>query len=336
MDQRYRALLEWLETILPATPDAVTPVAGDASFRRYFRIQIGDETHVAMDAPPEKEGSDAFLALARHWHRYGLHVPAVLETDLAQGFLLLEDLGDELYLNRLHDEATADILYGDALEALIHIQPRSSPPDYSQPDYDTALLEREMQLFPDWLLERKLALHLSSQEKAMLQTTFHTLIESALAQPRVTVHRDYHSRNLLVTDSNSPGIIDFQDAVNGPITYDPVSLLKDCYIRWPDEAVDRWLEQFREAAERAGLHHADSATFRQWFELMGIQRHLKAAGIFARLDVRDGKAGYLADIPRVLDYMVSAAYRQPALAHFAGWLEERVVPAMNRELEATA
>lgn len=335
MDQRYRALLHWLETTLPAAPDALTPVAGDASFRRYFRVQLGNETHIAMDAPPEKEGSDAFLALARHWHRYGLHVPAVLETDLAQGFLLLEDLGDDLYLDRLSDEATADVLYGDALEALVHIQPRTSPPDYSQPDYDTVLLEREMQLFPDWLLETKLGLHLSSQEKAMLQTTFRTLIESALAQPRVTVHRDYHSRNLLVTESNSPGIIDFQDAVTGPITYDPVSLLKDCYIRWPEEAIERWLEQFREASARAGLHHADSATFRQWFELMGIQRHLKAAGIFARLDVRDGKPGYLADIPRVLDYIVTAAYQQPALAHFAGWLEERVVPAMKKELEAT-
>ena len=335
MDQRYRALLDWLETSLSATPDAVTPVAGDASFRRYFRIQVGNETHIAMDAPPEKEGSDAFLALARHWHRYGLHVPAVLETDLAQGFLLLEDLGDDLYLHRLTDEATADILYGDALEALIHIQPRSSPPEYTQPDYDAELLEREMQLFPDWLLEKKLALHLSSQEQAMLQTTFRTLIESALAQPRVTVHRDYHSRNLLVTESNSPGIIDFQDAVTGPITYDVVSLLKDCYIRWPEDAVARWLEQFREASARAGLHHADSATFSQWFELMGIQRHLKAAGIFARLDVRDGKPGYLADIPRVLDYMMTAAYRQPAMAHFAGWLEERVIPAMRQEMEAT-
>lgn len=336
MEQRYRALLDWLDQTLQATPDSVTPVAGDASFRRYFRVRLGNETHVVMDAPPEKEGSEAFLALARHWHRYGLHVPAVLESDLEQGFLLLEDLGDDLYLNHLSDEAAADSLYGDALEALVHIQPRSAPPEYSQPDYDATLLEREMQLFPDWLLEKKLGLSLSNQEKAMLQTTFGALIESALAQPRVTVHRDYHSRNLLVTESNSPGIIDFQDAVTGPITYDPVSLLKDCYIRWPDEAVARWLEQFREASARAGLHHADSATFTQWFELMGIQRHLKAAGIFARLDVRDGKPGYLADIPRVLDYIVAAADRQPALAHFAGWLEERVVPAMSKALEATA
>jgi len=157
MDQRYGALLDWLETSLQATPDAVTPVAGDASFRRYFRVKLGNETHIAMDAPPEKEGSDAFLALACHWHRYGLHVPAVLETDLAQGFLLLEDLGDDLYLHRLSDEATADLLYGDALEALIHIQPRSSPPEYTQPDYDAELLEREMQLFPDWLLEKSWA-----------------------------------------------------------------------------------------------------------------------------------------------------------------------------------
>lgn len=330
MDQRYEAMLDWLTGALPAPVDSVVTVAGDASFRRYFRACLAGESYIVMDAPLDKEDCDAFLALARHWNRYGLHVPAVLEADQDQGFVLLEDLGDDLYLDRLTDEATAEELYGDALEALVHIQFSSEPPDYPLPDYNSNRLHDEMALFPDWLLEKKLGLSLSSQEKALLETTFGTLIESALAQPRVTVHRDYHSRNLLVTDSNSPGIIDFQDAVTGPITYDPVSLLKDCYIRWHSEAVARWLEQFRVVSARAGLHHADNATFTQWFELMGLQRHLKAAGIFARLDVRDGKPRYMADVPRVLDYIVTAAYRQPALIHFAGWLEERVAPALNQ------
>ena len=335
MDQRHQALLEWLESALPTPPEALTQIAGDASFRRYFRVDTGSETQVIMDAPPEKEGCDAFLALARHWCRCGLHVPAVLEADRAQGFILLEDLGDRLYLNCLTDQATADDLYGDAMEALVHIQSSAEPSDYPLPAYDSGRLRDEMMLFPDWLLERRLGLDLSSQERALLETTFGTLIESALAQPRVTVHRDYHSRNLLVTHSNSPGIIDFQDAVTGPITYDLVSLLKDCYIRWPEEAVAKWLEAFRVSAARAGLHQADSDSFTQWFELMGLQRHLKAAGIFARLDVRDAKPGYMADVPRVLDYIIEAAYRQPAMEHFAGWLEERVIPAL-KEAETTA
>lgn len=336
MDHRYQALLDWLESTLPASPEAVEPVAGDASFRRYFRVHANGATHIAMDAPPAKEGCEAFVALARHWHDNGVHVPELVATDVSQGFLLLEDLGDALYLDHLTSEAQADSLYGDALEALARIQMQSEPPQYPLPDYDRTLLANEMQLFPDWLLERKLGLELSSQEKAMLQTTFSTLIESALAQPRVTVHRDYHSRNLLVTSARNPGIIDFQDAVIGPVTYDVVSLLKDCYIGWSETAVARWLEQFRVATAEAGLHHADSATFTQWFELMGIQRHLKAAGIFARLDVRDGKPGYLADIPRVLDYIVAAASHQPALMHFAGWLRERVIPAMMQQLEPSA
>lgn len=336
MDHRYQALLNWLESTLPTSPEAVEPVAGDASFRRYFRVHADGAAQVVMDAPPEKEGCEAFVALARHWHDNGVHVPELIAIDSSQGFLLLEDLGDALYLDHLTNETQADGLYGDALEALVRIQRQSAPPQYPLPDYNRTLLANEMQLFPDWLLERKLGLELSSQEKAMLQTTFSTLIESALAQPRVTVHRDYHSRNLLVTSARNPGIIDFQDAVIGPVTYDVVSLLKDCYIGWSDAAVARWLEQFRIATAEAGLHHADSATFTQWFELMGIQRHLKAAGIFARLDVRDGKPGYLADIPRVLDYIVAAASHQPALMHFAGWLQERVIPAMMQQLEPSA
>lgn len=335
MDQRYDAMLAWLGQILGTVPQAPEPVAGDASFRRYFRVRVPAGPRIVMDAPPEKESCEAFVALTRHWHAHGLHVPELLAEDRAQGFLLLEDLGDRLYLEGLDSEDSADRLYGDALNALIRLQALPAPPDYPLPPYDRGRLEQEMRLFPDWLLGAKLGLTLSSQEQAMLETTFATLSESALAQPSVPVHRDYHSRNLLVTPHNSPGIIDFQDAVIGPITYDVVSLLRDCYVDWPLEKVCQWLEHYRLKAHEAGLHQADEATFRQWFELMGIQRHLKASGIFARLDQRDGKPRYLADIPRTLDYMVAAAHRQPALAHFGDWLAERVVPAMDRAVTSS-
>ncbi|WP_349750935.1 phosphotransferase [Salicola sp. Rm-C-2C1-2] len=329
MDQRYDALRVWLDQTLGMAPQDLQAVAGDASFRRYFRVSTPDGSRIVMDAPPEKESCRAFVALTRHWHQHGLHVPALLAEDQAQGFLLLEDLGDRLYLDELTSENKVDQLYGEALRALVRLQGLPSPPNYTLPPYDRERLQQEMQLFPDWLLEHKLGLALSSQEQAMLATTCATLTESALAQPRVTVHRDYHSRNLLVTERNSPGIIDFQDAVIGPITYDAVSLLRDCYIDWPLEKVYWWLEYYRIEAREAGLHQADEATFRQWFELMGIQRHLKACGIFARLDQRDSKPRYLADIPRALDYIISAARRQPALEHFGDWLAERVAPAVD-------
>ena len=334
MDSRYQDLINWLATQLGHSPDALEPVSGDASFRRYFRLNTDEGTRVVMDAPPEKEDSTAFVALAHHWHAAGIHVPAILAQDLEQGFLLLEDLGAALYLDVLNGNEQADQLYRDALDALLDIQSQPSPPDYTQPPYDDALFDREMHLFPDWLLERKLGLELSSQEKALLETTFATLRESALAQPRVTVHRDYHSRNLLVTPQNNPGIIDFQDAVTGPVTYDAVSLLKDCYIEWPREQMLEWLEYFRQGAAGRGLHRADPDTFLQWFELMGMQRHLKAAGIFARLDVRDGKPGYIADIPRVLGYIIAAGDRQPALQRFSDWLRERVLPAVESMQES--
>ncbi|MGM0449742.1 MAG: aminoglycoside phosphotransferase family protein [Pseudomonadota bacterium] len=332
MDQRYDAMLAWLSRLLGTEPQAPEPVAGDASFRRYFRVRTPDGPRIVMDAPPEKESCQAFVALTRHWHSHGLHVPELLAENQEQGFLLLEDLGNRLYLDELAGTGAADPLYREALSALVRLQALPSPPDHPLPPYDRERLEQEMRLFPDWLLGEKLGLTLSSQEQAMLETTFATLTESALAQPRVTVHRDYHSRNLLVTESNSPGIIDFQDAVIGPITYDAVSLLRDCYVDWPREKVCQWLETYRVEAYEAGLHRADEATFLQWFELMGIQRHLKASGIFARLDQRDGKPAYLADIPRTLDYMVAAARRQPAMAHFGDWLAERVVPIVLQQL----
>lgn len=328
MDNREAQLTAWLEQQFGSPGLELEPVAGDASFRRYFRIRSEGEPRIVMDAPPEHEDCKPFLAIARQWHKAGIHVPAIQRASLDDGFLVLEDLGDELYLDAL-TPANADRLYGDALDTLLRLQQVPAPADYPLPLYDSALLMREMELFREWFLIRQLGLSLSNEEHALLDTTFGVLREAALAQPQVTVHRDYHSRNLLLTRTDNPGVIDFQDAVHGPITYDLVSLLRDAYVAWPEENLARWIERFRLAGVEAGLHRAESQTFRQWFELMGMQRHLKVAGIFARLHLRDGKARYLADIPRTVDYLVRASSTQPAMRSLTAWLEERVVPRMG-------
>lgn len=336
MDRRLSQLTDWVRAhpgLANAEPESV---AGDASFRRYFRVHGADgQPCLVMDAPPARESTAEFLTIARHWRAEGVRVPAILDADDSLGLILLEDFGDRLLL----DELTADNAnrhYSDALDSLCAIQQTSEPTDYPLPSYDEALLDREMNLFRDWLLTEHLGLSLTDQDQCLLDTTFKVLREAALAQPRVPVHRDYHSRNLLITDQpNDPGIIDFQDAVMGPVTYDLVSLVKDCYIDWPEERVSDWIEQFRQQTRDAGLHAADADTFRQWTELMGMQRHLKAAGIFARLYRRDGKDRYLADIPRTVGYLKTASERQPALRHFHDWLTDRVIPALAGESRAS-
>ncbi|MFN2360730.1 MAG: aminoglycoside phosphotransferase family protein [Marinobacter sp.] len=337
MDTRLTMLTQWVRD-LPGF-DQATPrqVSGDASFRRYFRVSgdphgTGSGPYIVMDAPPEHEDCRPFVAIAHHWRSLGIAVPDVIHEDLTRGFLLLEDFGDQLMFTAL-STGNADPLYDAAIDELVRIQSASDSPDYPLPAYDIALLDREMALFPDWLLSQKLGLTLGNVERALLDTTFAFLRESALAQPEVTVHRDYHSRNLLVRpDTNRPGVIDFQDAVRGPVTYDLVSLLKDCYVRWPEDRISQWAEQFRLLSADAGLHKADQATFRQWLELMGMQRHLKAAGIFARLAIRDGKTGFLKDIPRTVGYLVEASSRQAALRHFHEWLTDTVVPAIEDQI----
>jgi aminoglycoside/choline kinase family phosphotransferase len=336
MDNRLRTLTQWVRQFPGFEKADPQPVSGDASFRRYFRV-IGDgQPFIIMDAPPEHEDCRPFVAIARHWQAQDIAVPRIMEVDLEQGLLLLEDFGDTLMLGALA-ESTADTLYHSALDELVSIQRATSPPDHPLPPYNSELLDREMALFPDWLLTEKLGLTLDNSDRALLDTTFAFVRESALAQPTVTVHRDYHSRNLLVrpgtiAGSTRPGVIDFQDAVRGPVTYDLVSLLKDCYINWPTTRVEQWQERFRKQSLDAGLHNADRDTFHQWFELMGMQRHLKAAGIFARLAIRDGKPGFLKDIPRTVCYLVQASGRQPALRHFHGWLIDRVVPAIEANI----
>jgi hypothetical protein len=337
MDIRLQSLQNWLATVLPGYQLQIAPLAGDASFRRYFRVRgtpNGSDKKrqpmqwVVMDAPVEKENCAPFIAIANAWHAQGINVPEIHALDTTQGFILLSDFGDGLYLPALNDK-TADALYNRALQTLIHIQQTRAVANYSLPPYDEALLAREMALFKDWLIEKKLGLTLSTQESELLADTFAKLIANATEQPQVPVHRDYHSRNLMICEANTPGVLDFQDAVIGPITYDLVSLLKDCYIVWPEKQVTNWAEDYLTLAQSVGLTSADKTQFLRWFELMGMQRHLKASGIFARLSMRDGKHGYLADIPRTVDYIVSASSKFSEFADFTLWLKERVVPKLT-------
>jgi N-acetylmuramate 1-kinase len=331
MDPRQSQLETWLSRDCGLTRFAVTPASGDASFRRYFRIALADgTTRIAMDAPPSHEDCGPYLHVGAELAAIGLHVPEVHLAAPELGFLLLEDLGDTLYLDAL-DDVSADRLYGDALGALATLQ--ACGPRAGLPPYDIALLQREMELFRDWLCDRLLGLPLDAADHGRLDGTFALLTGNALEQPRVCVHRDYHSRNLMVSAPPRPGILDFQDAVIGPVTYDLVSLLKDCYVRWPQTRVDEWAMGYFELAVQSGVLEAGSeGRFLRWFDLMGAQRHLKAAGIFARLWLRDGKPGYLKDIPRTLGYVVEAAARRPELADLSALVEDRVLPAMAAHL----
>ena len=326
--ERVALLQNWLGRELGLTDFTLEPASGDASFRRYFRLTLPDgTTRIAMDAPPEQEDCRPFVALARAFEAIGLHVPHIYSEDLEQGFLLLSDLGSCLYLDALDDE-TVGRLYGDALGALAVIQ--ACGPREGLPPYDRALLMQEMELFREWLVREQLGLALQEEERLMLDRTFELLIASALEQPRVCVHRDYHSRNLLVTSSPNPGILDFQDAVVGPVTYDLVSLLRDCYIRWPREQVAQWAMNYYLLALQSGVLRVEhEEQFLRWFDLMGVQRHLKAAGIFARLNRRDGKPGYLKDIPRTLGYIVELAPDYTELAELGSFIEQRVLPALR-------
>jgi aminoglycoside/choline kinase family phosphotransferase len=328
MSQRKAQLQQWLRDACGIRDFTFAPASGDASFRRYFRVGLADGgSLIAMDAPPDKEDCKPFVDVTGRLAATGVHVPQIQQQDLQHGFLLLEDLGNDLYLGEL-DETSVDRLYGDALAALVRFQVHGDVAGL--PPYDRELLAAEMALFPDWLLGRHLGLSLDQAERRMLDESFELLIGNALVQPRVLVHRDYHSRNLLVCAPRNPGIIDYQDAVHGPLSYDLVSLLRDCYIRWPGQRVDAWLQDYAAAAVAAGLlDPAQQALLPQWFDLMGVQRHLKAAGIFARLKHRDGKPGYLGDIPRTLGYIVEVAQRRAEIAPLAQFIAQRVLPVMR-------
>jgi aminoglycoside/choline kinase family phosphotransferase len=291
-----------------------------------------------MDAPPEREDAGRFVRLGRLFREAGLNVPEIRAADLDRGFVLMEDLGDRLYLRALAEE-NVDRLYGDAVGALITLHVGCPPEVAGLPPYDRALLERELGLFRDWLVGEHLAIVPEPKEEALLAQCFEGLIATALAQPRVTVHRDFHSRNLMVRARHNPGILDFQDAVAGPVTYDLVSLLRDCYIAWPEHRVIDWAQGFHRLALQSGVlreEDEDEDRFLRWFDWMGVQRHLKAAGIFARLSRRDGKPGFLADIPRTLGYVLAVCARYPELNDFGEWLEGRIAPHTGIEWPAPA
>lgn len=325
-DVRKAALETWLAGLLAGPPARIAPASADASFRRYFRVWHDGRTYIAMDAPPGREDLGPFIQVAEILAASGVNVPRVLERDADRGFLLLTDLGSRAYLDALREGEDPDRLYGDAIAALVRIQSQAPAGAQRLPAYDAGRLQQEMALFPEWFLSRHLGLRLSAGELGVIERAVARLTEAALAQPQVLVHRDYHSRNLMVCDEN-PGILDFQDAVRGPTAYDLVSLLKDCYISWPRERVLEWLDVYRAAAAGAGLHFGSHrAAFIEAFDLMGLQRHLKVLGIFARLWYRDGKPGYLADLPLVLEYALDATSRSGLMAELGEFLQERVVP----------
>jgi aminoglycoside/choline kinase family phosphotransferase len=318
-DTRRDALERWLKHELQQA-FTLTPASEDASFRRYWRATLeAGASYVAMDAPPQKEDCRAFVRVARMLRAAGVHAPQVIAQDLEQGFLLLSDLGRRTYLHELN-AANANRLFADAIDALLRWQLATRPGEL--PPYDEALLRREMNLFPEWYVERHLKKSLSKSQKEALEDIFRLLVQSALAQPLVYVHRDYMPRNLMVSEPN-PGVLDFQDAVLGPITYDMVSLLRDAFISWEEAQVLDWSVRYWERAKSAGLPvAADFGEFWRAFEWMGLQRHLKVLGIFARINYRDGKPHYLQDTPRFIDYALSVSKRYSELAPLARLLDE--------------
>lgn len=324
-DPRAACLSRWLAGELPGRRFSLEPASSDASFRRYFRVRFADapECRIAMDAPPETEDCRPFVHVAALLRAAGLNAPRVLAQDLEQGFLLLTDLGRSTYLDMLDDD-NADELFGAAIDALLAWQGASRPGEL--PPYDEAALRRELALFPDWYLARHLGVRLTPDERHALDEVFDRLVASALAQGRTFVHRDFMPRNLMVSVPN-PGVLDFQDAVIGPVAYDVVSLFKDAFVSWDEERVRDWTAGYWERARRLGLPVRDTfAAFRRDFDWMGVQRHLKVLGIFARIRHRDGKPRYLEDAPRFIRYVREVAGRNPELAPLARLFDERIAP----------
>ncbi len=332
-DARLALIHEWLSRDLGLRPERIEPASSDASFRRYFRAFQARGTFVVMDAPPGKEDVRPYLKVTRLLESIGVHVPHVHESDIARGLLLLEDLGGTHYLSRLSAGDDPEPLYGDALEVLAEIQVRGQAGAAELAPYDREPLARELALMPEWFCQKHLQLCLTASQSRTLGAAFEFLIREALAQPTVFVHRDYHSRNLMVVEDRNPGVLDFQDALRGPIGYDLVSLLKDCYISWPRERVERWVLQYRERLQaRGGPVGSDAREFLRWFDLIGVQRHIKVLGIFARLWYRDGKPGYLRDLPLTLEYVRDTCTRYAELADLAQLVEESLVPELPRAL----
>ena len=330
MSARTTQLNDWLVQ-LGYRDFRLNSASEDASFRSYWRLQSGDESWIVMDAPPEKEPCDQFIAVADKLRAAGLNAPEIIARNLEHGFLILTDFGSSDYLSQLSPQTEA-LLYDDALAALLRMQTRIDADDL--PLYDTALLHREMDLFHDWFLGQLMGITLDPAQQAIWQSLKQVLVDNALAQPQLFVHRDYHSRNLMKTDNNNPGILDFQDAVRGPITYDLVSLLRDCYIAWPAARIDRLALDYYELARSNAIIDVDAEQFIRWFNLMGVQRHLKAIGIFSRLKIRDGKSGYLKDIPRTLEYLRQVSAGEMSMVGLSSIIEQLQLATRVKSLAA--
>ena len=327
-DLRAVAAREWAAGRIAMPVARFEPASADASFRRYFRLtDVGGRTLIVMDAPPQYEDCRPFVSIAAQMRGAGLHVPEVLASDLSQGFLLLGDLGRQTFLDVLEPH-NADALFEAAIDALLLWQRASRPGEL--PAYDAALLQREMALFPEWYLGRHLAVRLSKAENEALDAVRLALVERALAQPQVYVHRDYMPRNLMLSAPN-PGVLDFQDAVEGPLAYDVISLFRDAFMSWPAERVDGWLRLYHQRASDAGLPVPPLETFLVDCDWIGLQRHLKVLGIFARLTYRDGKPKYLADTPRFVAYVMAVAPRYPQLKPLAEIFERHVLPRVSND-----
>lgn len=323
MHERESALHNWLKKIFIESFYTLTPLAGDASFRRYFRLRSKEETYVVMDAPPGKEGITSFIDIAKQLQIHGIHTPTVFSFDEQQGFILLEDLGDQLLLNALSPDK-ADSLYKAAMTTLMHLQ-LCSLKKPALPAFDKSFMLQELALFHDWFLQGYLSLTLNAQDERCLEETFHWLTTEIATQPNVFIHRDYHSRNLIIIDEDNSldlGVIDFQDAMRGPYTYDLVSLLEDSYIQWPRSDVLRWITFFYEASPIAQTKSLQA--FIRAFDLCGLQRHLKVLGIFCRLHLRDHKTAYLRDLPLTLHYVHACLENYPELTPFYHFMQERV------------
>ena len=317
-DPRLNLLRMWLENDLGFSVNELAPASADASFRRYFRARVQAESYIVMDAPPNKEPLDAFIAIDRALIGQSVHAPKIFAQNLNDGFLLLEDMGNTTYLDELNrSQSRADTLYADAIKSLIRCQTGAvEQTDFVLTEYSEQILEQELSLFHDWYLNQHLDVTLSDEQQDIWVNTKQYLIKTCREQPKVWVHRDFHSRNLMVTENEVPGVIDFQDMVVGPISYDLASIFKDCYIRWPRTRQLSWLESYREQACKTLHLSIETKQLIRWYDLTGLQRHLKVLGIFCRLYYRDGKSNYLSDLPMVADYVLEVLALYPELNDF--------------------
>lgn len=312
---------QWIGEQLRREDFNIQPLRNDASFRSYYRVKDRDFSYVVMEAPPEKEKTDLFVQIANSWRVRKLPVPCVYAWEKQKGYVLLSDFGDTLLLDVLNEE-NVDQYYTQAIALILRLQSRAPK---NLPLFDEAYIRYELSLFKDWFCEKLLGLTLNDEALNLIESVNRQLVENCLAQPQSVIHRDYHSRNLMiVNESTDFGLIDFQDAMIGPLTYDLVSILKDCYVQWPPEKIQAWARLYYEEGKKMHFESVDFATFLKWFDLTGLQRHLKVLGIFSRLKLRDNKPQYIQDIPRILQYVFDVTSRYPEFSTFHHWLQEKV------------